>query len=146
IGSRWDGRFLKAWCENAGPGMAKALATFPPQLAGMGIDLLGELLGHPGDVLHCFVDDFNIVGPIAGCLPGTPAIVLSFRNGNPTHFPGLFRPWMLPWYRTVMNRPGVKLCANAEMGARDYESWLGLPARSIPIVRNAFTPPTVPDR
>ena len=146
IGSRWDARFLKAWHENAGPGMAKALATFPPELAGMVIDLLGELLANPVEVLHCYVDDCNIVGAIAGCLAGTPATILSFRNGNPAHFPGLFRPWMLPWYKTVLNRPGVKLCANAEMGARDYESWLGLPPRCIPIIRNAFTPPVVPDR
>src|SRR5262249_17434658 len=124
----------------------KALATMPPELAGMVLDLLGELLVNPVDVLHCYVDDCNIVGVIAGCLAGTPAIVLSFLNGNPTHFPGLFRPWMLPWYKTVLNRPGARLCANAEMGARDYEAWLGLPEGSVPIIRNAFTPPAVPDR
>src|SRR5262249_23296457 len=146
IGSRWNARFLTAWRATVAPKTAKALATMPPELAGMVLDLLGELLVNPVDVLHCYVDDCNIVGVIAGCLAGTPAIVLSFRNGNPTHFPGLFRPWMLPWYKTVLNRPGARLCANAEMGARDYEAWLGLPEGSVPIIRNAFTPPAVPDR
>jgi glycosyltransferase involved in cell wall biosynthesis len=144
IGSRWDAAFLDAW-RKRGPSAA-AFRVMPPELAGMVLDLLGELLAHPVDVLHCYVDDCNIVGTIAGLLAGTPAIVLSFRNGNPTHFPGLLRPWMLPWYKSVLRRPGVHLCANAEMGARDYETWLGLPERSVPIIRNAFTPPTVPDR
>jgi glycosyltransferase involved in cell wall biosynthesis len=146
IGSRWDARFLRAWRETAGPRIVKALAALPPELAGMVLDLLGELLADPVDVLHCYVDDCNIVGAIAGCLAGTPAIILSFRNGNPTHFPGLLRPWMLSWYKAVLDRPGVKICANAEMGARDYEQWLGLTTGSIPIIRNAFAPPAVPDR
>src|SRR5262249_55978137 len=62
------------------------------------------------------------------------------------HFPGLFRPWMLPWYKSILHRPGVRLCANAARGARDYEAWLGVPERSIPIIRNAFAPSAVPDR
>jgi glycosyltransferase involved in cell wall biosynthesis len=162
IGSRWDERFVDAWHRNAKPGAARALRAMPPELAGMVFDLLGELLANPVDVLHCYVDDCNVVGAIAGCLAGTPAVVLSFRNGNPTHFPGLFRPWMLPWYKAVLapspyplplggeesrvrGRPGVRLCANAEMGARDYEAWLGLPERCVPVIRNAFAPPAVPD-
>jgi glycosyltransferase involved in cell wall biosynthesis len=146
VGSRWDARFLKAWHENGGPRMVKALTALPTELGGMVLDLLGELLANPVDVLHCYVDDCNIVGVIAGCLAGTPGIVLSFRNGNPTHFPGLLRPWMLSWYKAILDRHGVKLCANADMGARDYEEWLGLPKGSIPIIRNAFAPPPVPDR
>jgi glycosyltransferase involved in cell wall biosynthesis len=70
--------------------------------------------------------------------------VLSFRNGNPTHFPGLLRPWMLPGYQAVLGRPGLRLCSNSAMGARDYERWLGLPGGSVPVVRNAFEPPAVP--
>jgi glycosyltransferase involved in cell wall biosynthesis len=143
IGSRWDDQFLDAW-RRRGPS-AEAFRAMPHELAAMVLDLLGEMLAHPVDVLHCYVDDCNIVGAIAGCLAGTPAIILSFRNGNPTHFPGLFRAWMLPWYKTVIGRAGVRLCANAEMGSRDYEAWLGLAERSIPIIRNAFTPPTVPN-
>lgn len=143
IGSRWDAHFPQAWKEH-GPGAA-AFRAMPFELAGMVLDLLGELLTHPVDVLHCYVDDCNTVGVIAGCLAGVPAMVLSFRNGNPTHFPGLLRPWMHAWYTATLGRPGVRLCANAAMGARDYEAWLGLPEGSIPIVRNAFTPPVVPD-
>jgi glycosyltransferase involved in cell wall biosynthesis len=143
IGSHWDARFLETWKEN-GPSAA-ALRAMPVELAGIVLDLLGELLTHPVDVLHCYVDDCNIVGVIAGRLAGVPAIVLSFRNGNPTHFPGLLRPWMHAWYMATLGRPGVRLCANAAMGARDYETWLGLPGGNIPIIRNAFTPPVVPD-
>src|SRR5262249_20218998 len=96
----------------------------PPALAALVADLLGELLTDPVDVLHCYVDDCNVVGALAGALAGTPAVVLSFRNGNPTNFPGLLRPWMLPVYRATLARRGVRLSSNSEMGARDYERWL----------------------
>jgi glycosyltransferase involved in cell wall biosynthesis len=72
-----------------------------------------------------------------------PGIVLSFRNGNPSYFPGLCRPWMRPWYDALLGRPGIVLSANSAAGARDYERWLGLPAGSVPVVRNAFVPPAV---
>ncbi|HMF15530.1 MAG TPA: glycosyltransferase, partial [Gemmataceae bacterium] len=146
IGSCWDARFPDAWRRKAGPRLARLIRTMPHELAGMVLDLLGDLLANPVDVLHCYVDDCNVVGAIAGSLAGTPAIVLSFRNGNPTHFPGLLRPWMLPWYRAVLGRPGLRSCANSEMGARDYEAWLGLPEQTTPVVRNAFAPPAVPDQ
>jgi glycosyltransferase involved in cell wall biosynthesis len=151
IGSRWDAEFLNAWHAqnghaNRSAGFLIALRKLPSELGGMVVDLLGELVARPVDVLHCYVDDCNIVGAIAGCLAGVPAIILSFRNGNPTNFPGLLRPWMRAWYQAVVDRPGVLLSANAAMGARDYEQWLGLPAGSVPVIRNAFHQPPVPGR
>src|SRR5262249_53514266 len=94
--------------------------------------------------LHCYVDDCNSVGVIAACLAGVPAVVLSFRNGNPTHFPGLLRPWMYPWYRTTLGQPGLRLSSNSVTGARDYERWLRPSPDSTPIIRNAFHPFRVP--
>jgi hypothetical protein len=144
MGSLWHSGFLDAWRQ--GGRYRAALRRLPAELAAMVLDLLGELLVQPVDVLHCYVDDCNIVGVIAGCLAGVPAVILSFRNGNPTHFPGLLRPWMHAWYQALRNRPGVRMCANAERGARHYEKWLGLPPDSVPIIRNAFVPPDVPGR
>jgi glycosyltransferase involved in cell wall biosynthesis len=123
---------------------ADVLKALPPELRDIVADLSGELLAHPADVLHCFVDDANVPGLVAGCLTGTPGIVLSFRNGNPSHFPGLFRAWMRPWYRAVLGRPGVCFSANSDMGARDYERWLDLPPHSVPVVRNGFVSPSLP--
>lgn len=144
IGERWHDAFPDAWRRHGfRPDLFRRM---PPDLAGLVGDLLGELLTDPVDVLHCYVDDCNVVGALAGALAGTPAVVLSFRNGNPTNFPGLFRPWMLPAYRAVLGRGGLRLSANSESGARDYELWLGLAEGSVPVVRNALEPPPVPGR
>ena len=144
IGSTWQEEFLEVWRRQ---GMrSEPFLMLPPELRDFVIDLVAELLLDPVDVLHCYVDDCNIVGAIAGCLVGVPAIVLSFRNGNPSHFPGLHRPWMKPWYQAILGRPGIVLGSNSAMGARDYERWLDLPANSVPVVRNAFVPPTTPTR
>jgi glycosyltransferase involved in cell wall biosynthesis len=142
IGARWDDSFPDAWRRS---GLRpEVFRLFPRELGVMVADLLGDLLTRPVDVLHCYVDDCNSVGVIAACLAGVPAAVLSFRNGNPTNFPGLLRPWMEPWYRATLGWPGVRLSSNSVMGARDYERWLGLPPDSTPIVRNAFHPFPVP--
>jgi glycosyltransferase involved in cell wall biosynthesis len=144
IGSRWNKAFLDNWRK---VGLdSKLFRDMPHDLARQVADLAGELLADPVDVLHCYVDDCNVPGVIAAALTGTPAVVLSFRNGNPEHFPGLLRPWMRPWYRSTHRRPGVRLCSNSAEGARDYERWLDLPDYSVPVVRNAFVPPAVPDR
>jgi len=108
------------------------------------MDMAGELLAEPVDVLHCYVDDCNIVGLVAGLIAQTPAIVLSVRNGNPTNFPGLLRPWMKPWYEAVCGIDGIGLSSNSEAGARDYERWLESPSGSIGVIRNAFVPPPLP--
>jgi glycosyltransferase involved in cell wall biosynthesis len=144
IGTRLDSSFPEAWRRSGLD--ASLLGRFPPDLRAVVADLAGELLTRPPDVLHCHVDDANVPGVVAGCVTGVPGIVLSFRNGNPTNFPGLVRPWMHAWYRAVVGRPGVCLSANSEMGARDYEHWLGLTPRSVPVVRNGFVRPRLPDR
>jgi glycosyltransferase involved in cell wall biosynthesis len=138
IGSVWSAEFEKAWMRQ---GLhRRVFRALPRDLAVQVADLVGELLTDPVDILHCYVDDCNIPGAIAAALTGTSGVILSFRNGNPTHFPGLCRPWMLPWYQALLGRPGIVLSSNSEQAARDYEAWLGLPARSVPVVRNAFIP------
>src|SRR5262249_52539533 len=49
IGSRWDHRFRDAW-RHRGPDPT-AFRAMPPELASMVLDLLGELLVNPVDVL-----------------------------------------------------------------------------------------------
>src|SRR5205085_658575 len=102
IGCRRHDDFPRAWRRR---GLSpEPLLLLPPELRDVVIDLVGELLTDPVDVLHCYVDDSNVAGLVAAALAGTPGVVLSFRNGNPTHFPGLFRPWMRPWYRAALGR------------------------------------------
>jgi glycosyltransferase involved in cell wall biosynthesis len=144
IGSRWHEPFPDKW-RRCGL-RSEPFLMLPPELRDFVVDLVAELILDPVDVLHGYVDDCNIVGAIAGCLAGVPTIVLSFRNGNPSRFPGLYRPWMLPWYQAILGRPGIVFSSNSSMGARDYESWIGLPPGSVGVVRNAFFPPAVPSR
>lgn len=144
IGSVWDDAFPGAWLKAC---VARDFQTrWPRDLALQVSDLLGELLLSPVDVLHCYVDDCNVPGALAALLAGVPGVVLSFRNGNPSHFPGLLRDWMLPSYRALLGRPGVVLSSNSAGGARDYERWLGLPQQTVPVVRNAFHPAPTPPR
>ena len=141
LGSQFSERVPEQW-ERAG--FTAALRLLPTELRRMASDLLGELLADPVDVLHCYVDDCNSVGAVAGCLAGVPALVLSFRNGNPSHFPGLYRSYMKPWYEVVRGRKGVRFSSNSAAGARDYEAWLALPPNSVPVIPNAFVPPPTP--
>ena len=140
IGARWRHDFVAAWRgRKLHAGWFYAL---PADLRMTVMDLAGELLARPVDVLHCYVDDCCVPGVLAACLAGTPGVVLSLRNGNPSHFPGLLRPWMREWYRWAWGRQGVALVANSAAGARDYEAWLGIPPGDIPVIRNGFHPTT----
>jgi glycosyltransferase involved in cell wall biosynthesis len=144
IGASWHPGFPESWRRR---GLSpEPLRLLPPELRCMVADLMGELLTDPVDVLHCYVDDCNVAGLIAAALAGTPAVVLSFRNGNPTNFPGLYRPWIRPWYRAALGRPGLVLSANSAAGARDYERWLSISAGSVAVVRNAFEAAPAPPR
>jgi glycosyltransferase involved in cell wall biosynthesis len=141
-GAHWHSGFLGGWRQR---GLEKSwLRELPNDLRDTVMDLAGELLASPVDVLHCYVDDCNVPGVIAASLAGTPCVVLSLRNGNPSHFPGLVRPWMREWYRWAWGRSGVAFVANSAAGARDYEAWLGIEPGSIPVIRNAFYPSPVP--
>lgn len=143
-GTRWRHSFLRGWRQRGlHAGWFHAL---PEDLRGTVMDLLGDLLARPVDILHAYVDDCNVPAVIAACLAGTPGVILSLRNGNPAHFPGLLRPWMREWYSWAWGRPGVAFVSNSAAGARDYETWLGIPPGSIPVIRNAFYPPPLPER
>src|SRR5262245_18906531 len=65
----WQGRRL-----NAG-----VLRDLPGELLQPVLDLAGELLVAPPDVLHCWLDKPNITGLIAAQVAGVPRVVLSLR-------------------------------------------------------------------
>src|SRR5262245_56441651 len=141
-GTTWREAFLSAWKErrlNVG-----VLRDLPGDLLQPVLDLAGELLAAPPDVLHCWLDKPNITGLVAAQLAGVPRVVLSLRAVNPERCPRLLAPWMKPWYQTAAELPGVALVANSEAGARDYEAWLGLARGKIGVVRNAFVAPSYP--
>ncbi|OYD82353.1 hypothetical protein CHT98_21635 (plasmid) [Azospirillum brasilense] len=94
------------------------------------------------DVLFTYLDANNLVGGMAGLLAGTPRIVMSGRNLNPTHFPGMVDfcsdGAALPQlFRRMLNCPGVTMTNNSRAGAQSYASWLGVEEAAIPVVANA---------
>jgi glycosyltransferase involved in cell wall biosynthesis len=98
--------------------------------------LASELSADPPDLLHCWLDDPNLVGGMAALFAGVPRILLSFRNLNPTHFPRLLKPHMQAWYQLLSRSERVHFLANSHGGAASYASWLQIPEERIHVVLN----------
>ncbi len=92
--------------------------------------------------VHTWMDYNNVLGGIAATLAGAPRLVMSGRSVSPESFQ-IFQPYMRPGYAAVFARRKTVLLNNSDAGARDYERWLGLPARSIATVRNGFEQPLI---
>lgn len=104
------------------------------------LDVLAELLAHPPDVLHCWLDEPNVLGGIAGLIAGVPRIILSTRNVNPAHFPHLHKPWMQPCYRLLAGESRITLVGNSKAGIEDYARWIGIEPHRFVLLRNAVPP------
>lgn len=100
------------------------------------LDLAGELLAEPPDVLHCWLDYPNIIGAAAAALTGTPVAVLSTRNLNPTYFPAFYQSWMDDWYERLVDLPQVHLLGNSTQGAADYAAWMDVPIERFDVIYN----------
>jgi glycosyltransferase involved in cell wall biosynthesis/SAM-dependent methyltransferase len=112
------------------------LRAVPPNLQSGVVDLIYELLADPPDVLHCWLDQPNVIGAAAGLLAGVPRIILSTRNANPTHFPRLWDACFQGWYRLASRSSRVHFIANSHSGAASYAEWLGLPVGRFHVVHN----------
>ncbi|MDC3378649.1 glycosyltransferase [Planctomycetota bacterium] len=102
------------------------------------IPRLAALLADPPDVLHCWLDEANTVGVLAGLLAGVPRIVLGTRSLNPTHFPDLWRDWYAESYRLAAMSPRVVLLNNSRAGAASYAAWCGVAPSRFRVVPNGF--------
>ena len=122
----------------ARPGLLELLRELPDYLLPYTIDITGELLVDPPDVMHAWLDHTNIWAGVAALLAGVPVIVLSTRNMNPTHFPYLYAEWFKEWYRFLAQCPGVHLINNSTAGAVDYCAWLEIPEARMHVVRNGL--------
>jgi glycosyltransferase involved in cell wall biosynthesis len=133
-GSRFDPKFEKEMLKT--PGCVKFLDQLPEFLLPGTADIFGELLRDPPDILHSWLDHNNICAGVAGLLAGVPAIILSTRNVNPTHFPYLSHPFFKPWYQLLADSPRVHFINNSRAGAQDYADWLGVPVERFHVVLN----------
>jgi glycosyltransferase involved in cell wall biosynthesis len=140
-GAHFDPRFLEA--VHPIESTLEVLAKLPPFFLPWTVDLFGELLADPPDILHAWLDHTNVWGGAAGLLSDVPIIILSTRNVNPDHFPYLAQPAFKPWYQFLAASPGVHFINNSHPGARDYAEWLGLPVERFHVVRNGVDFSTV---
>jgi glycosyltransferase involved in cell wall biosynthesis len=114
------------------------LRATPPGLRYLVVSLAAELADDPPDVLHCWLDQPNVMGTIAGLLAGVPCIVASTRNSNPTNFPRLNLAYLLDWYRIAAQSRRVHFVANSHSGAASYAEWIGIPVERFHVVFNGI--------
>jgi len=125
-------------------GLLEVSPMLPTGLTCDAADLWRELVSLRPAVVHAWLDWSNIRAGIAAVLAGTPRIVLSGRNLNPSHF-FFHEPFMRAAYRALLPRAGVALLNNSVAGAQDYADWLGVQAERIGILYNGVDLPP-PDR
>ena len=124
---------LDLWRE-APEGLRADLAAHPaaPLLA----PLVAALRADRPEVLHCWLDQPNLVGALAGLLAGVPRVVISARNLSPRALPRLDEPWFQPSYRALSER--VTCLANSRAGAEDYAAWSETPLERWEVIHNGF--------
>ena len=140
-GSRWQPEVAARW--RIPP---RLLRSLPGEMRNTVLDLVGELLAQPADVLHCWGDEPNIAGLIAAKLAGVPAVVQSSTGLSPHSYPATLQPWMQPWYQAGLSEPQVALACISEAGIADYANWLELPAQRVHLLRIAVEEKPFPTR
>lgn len=118
--------------------------SLPADLRLMVLDLAGELLLHPVDVLHCWIDEANVVGWLAGRLAGVPAIVMTVLGVSPAHWPLGDRPWLRACYQHALRDPASRLVTISDAGRADYAEWLGADVGDMEVIRIGFPLPPRP--
>jgi glycosyltransferase involved in cell wall biosynthesis len=95
-------------------------------------------------VVFTQLDEPNILAGLAALTVKVPRVVLSFRNYNPTHFPYLDSPWLLPCYRLLARSPQVIFSGNFVGANEDYAQWIGIDPARVAHVPNVIEPERFP--
>lgn len=119
------------------PRVMAALGELPRRLMEDVHALTLEFLKRRPEIVHAWQDPSSVAAGLAGVIAGTPRIVLSCRNVNPSHFDS-YQPYMRPAWRALSALPQVRIVANSQAGAADYAEWLDLPADRIMVIRNGL--------
>jgi glycosyltransferase involved in cell wall biosynthesis len=114
------------------------LAAVPPEVRQPVVNLAAELTRRTPDVLHCWLDQPNVIGIMAGLIADVPCITLSTRNSNPTNFPRLNLPYLQTWYRLAAQSRRVHWIANSRSGAASYADWIGILVERFHLVFNGI--------
>lgn len=119
---------VTAWLDNT-------LGWVPQDIRNKILRLTGDLVRHRPAVVHGWQDENALVAAFAGLLAGVPRIVVATRNVNPSSF-GYHRPFMRTAYQLLAQRSEIVFVNNSAVGARDYESWLGLAEGRFSVLYN----------
>jgi len=98
-------------------------------------DLYWDFMDLKPEIVHAWLDDNNVRAGLAAALAGVPRIFIAGRNVNPTNF-SLYRTYMDPAYKALLELPQVTMLNNSCAGRDDYAAWLGIPASRISVIRN----------
>lgn len=89
--------------------------------------------------IYAQLDSINILAGVAGTIAGTPKIILSFRNVNPSNFSYLQNEWFLPCYRALIKNPSIILSGNSSVGCEDYAHWIGISPDKVNYIGNGIS-------
>ncbi|WP_421902064.1 glycosyltransferase [Maridesulfovibrio sp.] len=112
------------------------LPHVPTRIASQVYSLYGELIERRPQILHCWLDQPNIMGGLAGYLAEVPVILLSTRNLNPSWFPRFNEPYFKEWYNVFSQSERFVWLANSNAGALDYAKWLNVDPGLFRVIRN----------
>ena len=115
------------------------LRGVPPELRSHVLDLAAELARFGPDVLHCWLDQPNIIGFAAGMIAEVPCIVTSVRDADPTKLDRDF-PNLRSWYRLAAVSPRVQFIANSSTSAIGYAEWIGVRVERFRVVFDSIDP------
>lgn len=101
------------------------LKFVPKEIRPRVLALAAELKVDPPDVLHCYLDEANIIGAFAGLIANVPLIRMSARSSNPTNY-NWCKPWFKAAYTLLLKHKRITLEANSLFAAQDYQAWLEL--------------------
>lgn len=127
--------------QSTPPEVTAILWHLPPYLVTAVLALYLFLCQRRPRLVVCHLDRPNLMGAFAALLAGVPAVLMSGRNVNPTHFPHFYAGQtddMAELYRVAIAN-GARLYANTANGAQSYARWLDLAADRVPVVANCVS-------
>ena len=118
------------------PTVRKWLALMPRRLRSDVLPLIELCMAERPAVIHGWQDRSAIAVGLAGVMTGVQKIVLTARNMQPDRRflaeGGSYRRI----YAMLCGLPNVQMTVNSEAGARDYETWIGLPEGTLDVMHN----------
>ncbi|MEM9583037.1 MAG: glycosyltransferase [Pseudomonadota bacterium] len=125
------------------PTIRSLVSSLPSSLRRDVLALWPVLVQVAPTVLHGWQDRSSVACAYLGALVGISRIVMTARNMKPQDRMIEERHY-LPILNLLKEEDNLRLVANSDQGARDYEDWIGLEANSVGVLPNGLD--TTPHR